>query len=280
MNGIETTTAPHGNFLRGIATPEKIQQQMQLVDRGCSLYYVMMGGLYNVMNSAMVDAMCLLKQNKRFFRQQIKRDFNKSMECFDAWVVKMKNTLGDRFQLWLDVSDKIDEDLHMDVTKLTFAFDNWLLKNGEPDNKLKASLQTVITLLDIADLTCNKLFDEIKRQVGRDIRPLFRGGTMQDVMFYWNRGCAPILKCKDNNKVIDFNESKDCNLAVQVIVKKVGNENLYNSASNYGLQLNPDQWKHLSKEDRMIIKNGKPIGEDDAEEPTEEQIEKLKHKYA
>lgn len=282
MNGIEkATAAPRGNYLSGIATPEKMKEQMLLVDRGCSLYYVMMGSIFNVMNSAMVEAMCLVRQNKRFFRQQVKHDFNKAVECFDAWVVKMKNTLGSRFQLWLDVSDKVDEDLRMDVVKLNFAFDNYLLKNGEPDNKMKASIQTVITLLDIADLTCEKMFDEVQHQCGRDIRPLFRGATMKDVKFYWNRACKPIQKCKDNRKEIDFNDSNDCKLAVMIIMKKISDINLYNRASSYALHLNPEQWKYLSKEDRLMLKQGASLDiEEEIPEPTEEQINNLKSKFS
>lgn len=281
MNDTQRITAPADNYLRGLTTKKMIDEQIQLVDRGCSLYYVMMGGIYNVMNSAMVDAMFLVKQNKRFYRQRIKQDFNMAVKCFNDWITKMKLKLGDRFQLWLDVSDKIDDELRMDVKKLTFAFDNWLLKNGEPDNKLKASLQTVITLIDISDVTCDKMFKSIQKNISCDIRPLFKGATMANVKFYWNRACEPILKCEDNKKVINFNDSPDCDLAVKVLIQKISNENLYNDASNYALQLNPDQWKYLSKEERMLVKKGTPLTVDnESEEPTEQQINNLKTKFA
>lgn len=286
MSGIKkaATTAPEANYLNGLVTPQMMAMQKLIVQQGCSLYYSIMGSIYNIVNSAMVDAMYLVRQNKKYYHHQIKRDFNMAMQCYEAWNIKMKNQLkGKQYQLWLDVSDTVEEYVRNDVTKLTFAFDNWLLKFGEPDNKLKAKLQTVITLLDIADLIYNKLCDEIEKKSGRDIRPLFRYATMQDIRFYWERACEPIVaRNKDNDKEICFNDSQDCKLAVEIIVTKLGSYNTYNNAGNNALLYNHDCWDLLCEEDRMLLKKGMPLvkEEERAPEPTAEQIEKLKSKYA
>lgn len=272
--------APMRNYLAGINTKEMIDEQMALTDHGCSLYYVMMGGVYNTMNSAMVDALYLLRQNKKYYRQQIKRDFNSAFKAYENWLTSIKLKLGGRSGLWFDVLDSIDETLRPDVVKLTFSFDNWLLKNKVPDNKLKASLQTVITLLDIADSLGEKMFIELQSKIKRDIRPLFKGYVMRDVTFYWNRACEPILRSSGNGNAINFNDSIDCELAARTIINKLSNERLYNRASCYALKLNPEQWKNLSKEDKMIIKNGVETVDNEDDAPTRQQLEELKRAYA
>lgn len=255
----------------------------QQIFGACSLYYVMVGSMYNVLQSAMVDAREVLKQNKKLYRQQIKRDINSAFAAFDKWNAEMKSKLegANRYQLWLDVPDAVDEKLRPDVHKLFYSIDRWLLKYDIPDHTLKAHLQLVVTLLDMFTATFDKLFDAIQERIKIDIRSLFKGANFRDISFYWKRACKTVLVTKDTQN-IDFKDSADCRLAVKIILGKIGSEELYNDASNDALKLNEDCWNDLDESDREILKRGGTLGVE-SEEDYEEQkegIKKLKERFA
>ena len=58
---------------------------------------------------------------------------------------------------------------------------------------------------------------------------------------------------------INFNQSKDINLAFEIIAKKLTDEHIFNRASEQALKQNPDKWHLLDKEDRMRLKKGLPL---------------------
>lgn len=260
---------------------EVIRQQIY---GSCSLYYVIIGSMYNVLQSAMVEAREVLKNNKKLYRQQIKRDINSAFAAYDKWNGEMKRKLcgANRYQLWLDISDSVDEKLRPDVQKLFYSIDRWLLKYDIPDHTLKAHMQTVVTLIDIFIAAFDVIFDKIREKIGFDVRSLFKGANFRDIAFYWERASKPILVTNDASKHIDFKDSKDCMLAVNILLNKIGSEDLYNDAGNEALKLNKDSWADygLDKTEREILKHGGTLTADDEQEEDMNCIQKLKERFA
>lgn len=268
----------------GRTDPMENEVLKQQIFGACSLYYVMVGSMYNVLQSAMVDAREVLKQNKKLYRQQIKHDVNAAFAAFDKWNGEMKRKLegANRYQLWLDVSDAVDEKLRPDVQKLFFSIDQWLLKYDIPEHTLKAHMQTVITLKDLFIAAFDIIFDKIRERIGIDIRGMFKGANFRDISFYWERACKPILVTNDASKRIDFKDSKDCMLAINILLNKIGSEDLYNDAANEALQLNKDSWADygLDKTEREILKHGGTLNPKGEQEEDMNCIQKLKERFA
>ena len=58
------------------------EDKRKQIDRCCSLYYLMMGSIYNTVQSAMVDARDAIRDSP-LYRQQIKQNIRKALKKYD-----------------------------------------------------------------------------------------------------------------------------------------------------------------------------------------------------
>lgn len=209
------------------------------IDECCSLYYVIIGTVYNVANSAMIDAVYYAKQDKRY-RHKVKREFNLALKAFRQWETRMRATLGDRYDLFVDTSDGVEQIIKSDLQKLFYAFDAHLMKNRIENHRMLAYMVTATTIIKLARYMFDNHFDNFKEANGIDIRSMFSGGDFSDVAFHWNKATEPFLKTKEDEKIINFNESKDCELAYEILYKRLLSSDTYNLAGRDALEQNEE----------------------------------------
>lgn len=251
-----TDTPPSVNAFA--LTAEAKQKTMNDIDRCCSLFYVTMASIYNVAQSAMVDAHAFLRQHPAY-RQEVKRSVKKALLAYERFDKALQQTLGDRYQLWLDLSDNVDDEMRSHIQTLRLAFDAWLLRYNVQHHALLAHMETALTIIRMAQQTFGILFDKFDEQIHVNLRPLFAGADFRDVLFWWQRATDTLVKMYQPKEHINFNQSKDINLAFEIIAKKLTDEHIFNRASEQALKQNPDKWHLLDKEDRIRLKKGLPI---------------------
>ena len=218
--------------------PTVAKRVLKEIDEQCSLYYIVIGSVYNLAQSAMVDAMQLLKKSKHY-KHEIKRNSNMALEAYNHWNQKMKLKLWDKYQLWLDCSDAVADKMKMDIEKLRWSYDAELMKQGENEHTLKSYLLTAVTLNDIAMHTFVKFLTDGSEKIGIDQSRMFRSeSSFESVKTNWEKAVTPLLHCSAGN--IDCNNNKNCVLASDIICKKLANFNMYEEACAYGAELNMD----------------------------------------
>ena len=137
-----TTTPPSVNAFA--LTAEAKQKTLGNIDRCCSRFYVAMASIYNVAQSSVVDAHAFLRQHPAY-RHGVKRSAKKALLAYERLDKALQQTLGDRYQLWLDLSDNVDDEMRSHIQTLRLSFDAWLLRltfspNGLCIFKLSSSL--------------------------------------------------------------------------------------------------------------------------------------------
>lgn len=218
---------------------EQIARQQAAIDRCCSIYYVMVGAVYNIAQSAMVDAHAEVRQDPRF-RHQTKQDMKLALSAYDKWDKRMQTTLKDRYQLWLDLTDSIAEAIDKDVKVLLYAFDDHLQKHNIPDHMKLATVELSLTVVRMARKIFEDLFDNFRQTCGVDIRPLFAGGDFRDVLFRWERATRVFLHTDSSQEDINFNDSPRVCLAYDILMKKLSHEDTYNNAGREALYMNQE----------------------------------------
>ena len=136
---MSTTTQafkPTGCFNTFRLTEHQAERTHAKIDRCCSFYYITCGSVYNVAQSAMVDAAAELRERPDIFRHRLKYNVRRALAAYDVWNRKMECQLADRYQLWLDISDKVDEEMQPHITKLYWAIKAVLMKRNIPDYAL------------------------------------------------------------------------------------------------------------------------------------------------
>ena len=109
-----TDTPPSVNAFA--LTAEAKQKTLGNIDRCCSLFYVAMASIYNVAQSAMVDAHALLRQHP-VYKHGVKRSAKKALLAYERLDKALQQTLGDRYQLWLDKWHLLDKEDRMRLKK-------------------------------------------------------------------------------------------------------------------------------------------------------------------
>lgn len=210
-------------------------EAMRKVDRACAAYYVIIASLFNTSNTAMVDAVELLKPVRRLWQGNARSGARKALRCYDDWNRRMKATLKDRYGLWLDVSDKTDALMRPHVRNLFYAFDAVLLKHGVADHAAKAMTETAGVLSELCVEMFDKYFDGVERQAGVSMRGMFCRHFFTGCRTYWDDARKAVCGAE---AAIDFNADPRCALAYKVLVSKAMDEGLYNAAGEYGLRVN------------------------------------------
>lgn len=218
--------------------PDVMKRTMDAVNDQCSLYYIIIGSVYNLAQSSMLDAKVMLEETKHW-KHEVKRDVNKALAAYDAWNSKMKVQLWDRYQMWLDISDDVAEKMKMHVQKLKWSYDAVLMKHNDTEHLLKAHLLTALTMNDLALQTFRKYIADGSEKTKVDMSLLFsKESSFKDVAKNWENAVRRILKCSGGD--IDCNKDSNCVLAADIISRKLADFKMYEEACGYGAEYNPE----------------------------------------
>lgn len=218
--------------------PDVMKRTMDAVNDQCSLYYIIIGSVYNLAQSSMLDAKVMLEET-RHWKHEVKRDVNKALAAYDAWNSKMKVQLRDRYQMWLDISDDVAEKMKMHVQKLKWSYDAVLMKHNDTEHLLKAHLLTALTMNDLALSTFRKYIADGSEKTKVDMSLLFsKDSSFKDVATNWEKAVRRVLKCSGGD--IDCNKDSNCVLAADIISRKLADFKMYEEACGYGAEYNPE----------------------------------------
>lgn len=256
---MKTKHIPHATFNAFALTPGQAQRTNADIDHCCSVYYSTMASVYNVAQSAMVDALAVIQHRPDIFRHNTKRFIHKALAAYDRLNNALRQVLADRYQLWLDLSDTVDDDIRPHVRILRLSFQQYLTGHGVADSYMLAHLETALTLIKFARATFDTLFSLFDEKVHVNMRPLFRGGDFRDVEFWWERAVGPLLATPKGMPDINFNLSPHIRTAFDIVAHRLSTEHIYNKAAEAALRLNPDTWHCLDREDRIRLKKGIPF---------------------
>ncbi len=218
--------------------PDVMKRTMDAVNDQCSLYYIIIGSVYNLAQSSMLDAKVMLEETKHW-KHEVKRDVNKALAAYDTWNSKMKAQLRDRYQMWLDISDDVAEKMKMHVQKLRWSYDAVLMRYNDTEHLLKAHLLTALTMNDLALLTFRKYIADGSEKTKVDMSLLFsKESSFKDVAKNYENAVRRVLKCSGGD--IDCNKDNNCQLAADIISRKLANFGMYEEACGYGAEYNPE----------------------------------------
>lgn len=234
-----TSRTPRRAYVIAPSVKQK-EELLKSIDRYCSLYYITMGSAYSIAQTAMIDALGAIKEDKKLYRQKTKQSINKALAAYNTWDAKMRFVLADRYQLWLDLSDASEAELKPLVTTLYYCIDNYFLKNQVPKSKIVARMEAAMVLIDVAVSLFRNLFDNVRKKIGVDLRPAFNEGNALELQHNWNNAMQSVINTIPGMPDIDINDDADSVQAAKNIITKLTNEGIYDRAGEYALQLNPE----------------------------------------
>lgn len=238
-------------------TPEQAQERARLIDNFCSAFYPVICSVYNAASAAITDCLPELRASP-FFRHEVKQGVNAALAAYDALERRLRVNLGDRWQLWLDVSDEVYEEFRPVIARMFYTCSRYLRYKRAPDYAFKARLQVAVTLCEVAELSFSQLMERAHDSAGINLAPLFQGGTFRDVSAAFQKAVRPVIN-SGTASVIDLNKSTSFVKAVNEFITAASDGPLYNRAAERALRVNPSVWHFLSEVDQNALRTGQPL---------------------
>ena len=137
--------------------PVKVPTEEQ-VNRFYMLFYSMVGGFASIVQTQITDTYNFIKENKKIFRFEAKKRITEAKECSDELIDSFMHYMKEcgMSQLWLDMTDNIEDDLKQDVQKCFYAIDNQFMKHHVKEHK-------IYTMLLMSELMSSMLVSSVER---------------------------------------------------------------------------------------------------------------------
>ena len=218
-----------------IAVPDQ-----KTVDRMTSLYYLMIGSLSTITQTAIKDLYDELYQRKDLFRFKLKLRLKEAFSRSNQLIMTFKKYTSEisQYDLWLDITDCMEDELKNDMRNLYYVTDNILLKNNIKEHRLQ-TLACIAYNLSIMLHDMSQRYDDVMKDAGigtANIKPseMFLS-PMYGMYTSMKEVAAMIITDKDAEY---FKDGNQINTALQVIAMKVCDLERIEKAADEGLKLN------------------------------------------
>lgn len=218
-----------------IAVPDQ-----KTVDRMTSLYYLMIGSLATITQTAIKDLYDELYQRKDLFKFKLKLRIKEAFSRSNQLIMTFKKYTSEisQYDLWLDITDCMEDELKNDVRNLYYVTDNILLKNNIKEHRLQ-TLACIAYNMSIMLHDMSQRYDDVMKDAGvgtANIKPseMFLG-PMYGMYTSMKEVAAMIITDKDAEY---FNDGNQIYTALQVIAMKVCDLERIEKAADEGLKLN------------------------------------------
>ena len=245
----------------------KIQWQMYINAEFAhlnSLMNLVIGAVNTIAGKAVIDAKDELFKRKDLWRFEIKKNARLAEDAYYAYEKVHTRNFGDRYNLFLDYLNAVEDNIEKDVNMLTMSIAQVLTKHNQKDSMLKAQIETARTMCQyacdifdtiireankkVSDL-CIQNFKSVRLRKPFDYTPYFAPARLTSVFHYWDKVTSRLSKT-EGNLPISLNDDPNCKLAFQIIERKLTSEDFLNKAGYDALKLNPECIKgSISKED-------------------------------
>lgn len=218
-----------------IAVPDQ-----KTVDRMTSLYYLMIGSLATITQTAIKDLYDELYQRKDLFKFKLKLRIKEAFSRSNQLIMTFKKYTSEisQYDLWLDITDCMEDELKNDMRNLYYVTDNILLKNNIKEHRLQ-TLACIAYNLSIMLHDMSQRYDDVMKDAGigtANIKPseMFLS-PMYGMYTSMKEVAAMIITDKDAEY---FKDGNQINTALQVIAMKVCDLERIEKAADEGLKLN------------------------------------------
>lgn len=218
-----------------VAVPDQ-----RIVDRMTSLYYLMIGSLATITQTAIKDLYDELYQRKDLFKFKLKLRIKEAFSRSNQLIMTFKKYTSEisQYDLWLDITDCMEDELKNDMRNLYYVTDNILLKNNIKEHRLQ-TLACIAYNLSIMLHDMSQRYDDVMKDAGigtANIKPseMFLS-PMYGMYTSMKEVAAMIITDKDAEY---FKDGNQINTALQVIAMKVCDLERIEKAADEGLKLN------------------------------------------
>lgn len=139
------------------------------INRFYMLFYTMIGGYATIVQTMITDLYNYVKDEKKeLFRFAAKKKLTETKKCADDLIAGFKMFMEKQglYQIWLDTTDILEDEIKSDVQKQFFALDNQFMKHKIDEHKLYTLILIAETSAGMLETSIQKFSQVMKEQNG------------------------------------------------------------------------------------------------------------------
>lgn len=200
------------------------------------------------------EAKDMLFKRKDLWKHEIKFNARKTIEAIEKNERNFSSNFGDRYKLFLDYLDNVEDDFEKPINMLGLQIRQLLTKNNQSDAPLKAKVELARCLLEYACLIFDRLMAIAEEETGYDFKQVYADRRLTKAYHHWCEVTSKVC-ITDNDIFIDLNSDHNCRLAFKIIEQRLADEETLDRAGYKALKTNPELVeKALCKEEYEELK--------------------------
>lgn len=212
---------------------------------------VVVGAANTIAGKLLVDLDEYLRGHRTVYRHTVKHRLRMAIREFEAYERLHYSGFGEKYALFLDYLNEAEDEMMPDIQKMYFSFKQVLDKAKEPQSELFAKIEVALDMIRICCKMYDYFIDDCRQRTGLNFDHFLRPARL-DGSLYWMCELEKIV-CRTGGKDISLAADDNCRLGVGVILRKLGNEEMFLRLCNRALEYHPEQREQLSEEDKAML---------------------------
>lgn len=183
----------------------------------------------------------------KLWRQGAKKYGNEAMKAFQTYESIHYTNFGERYGCFIDYLDCIEDAVQEHVDKIYWSAKAVMDKARDPLSEIRAKVETVHALLDIAIRIYDKMLALTKEASGMDFSAVLHAARLDRVFEPYKKFANIVNKRQKGEPQIDLMQDANCNLAIQIILAKLSNEDVLDEAVRKSLEWHPEVKKNFEQ---------------------------------
>lgn len=215
------------------------QRFMEGFDRTNMLVNCFVGVANEVARLAISDGMALLEKS-RYYRHNIKRWSRETFRRQEAYEYLHSQNFGDRTQLWLDYLDAVENEFRPHIFNVFMSLKQVMDRHRQSDSLLKAKLECGRVCATLAVAQFDVLMADEKQRWGVDYTSMFMPARYDGPLQTWTYICECLVKDEHPESPMSLTEDRNCQLAYDILARKLNDESLINRIGAVAIHYNLD----------------------------------------
>lgn len=201
------------------------------------------------------DAFDLLAKHSLYHSSNIKRYANLAKRKYYDYEKLHSSNFGDRYQLFLDYLDAVEDIMSPHLNVLFWAVKRVLDKYKQSDTVLKTKVMIARTMIELSCSVFDDILSESQKHTGHDFTKYMRPARLTGCLSFWDNVTNALCVTHKGQPDINLNADSDVALAVKIIRTKLSDADTLNRAGYYALKLNPDIVEKYAKDDYRYLQD-------------------------
>lgn len=239
----------HEYLLNGITR----EQAESVFNNLNSTINTVVGAANTLAGKSIYDLVEWMQQDKKLFRLQVKHYATLALKEFKAYERIHYRNFGNRYSLFIDYLDTIEEAVTPDVEKLYWSSKMVMDKLHEPKSDLFAKVETAVIMTEISCAVYDRVLEITREQSGFDFDRFMRPGRLSNALHWLVELRSLICRQQNRASLTELVNDPTCNLAAKVLMRKLTDYDLLGESCKKALSYHPELEETLKGDDKKLL---------------------------